>query len=146
MNGTVSKGVEFELNGALTDNLQLTFGASRFMAEDGDGVAVNPEQPRTTMKLFTRYQLPMLPELAIGGGARWQNKTWQDITGPNGDTRITQSGYTVVDLFARYQATKNFAIQANLNNMFDKEYYDYLGTYGVYGAPRNFSVSANYSF
>lgn len=146
VNGTVSKGVEFELNGALTDNLQLTFGASRFMAEDGDGVAVNPEQPRTTMKLFTRYQLPMLPELAIGGGARWQNKTWQDITGPNGDTRITQSGYTVVDLFARYQATKNFAIQANLNNVFDKEYYDYLGTYGVYGAPRNFSVSANYSF
>ncbi|SEL39085.1 outer-membrane receptor for ferric coprogen and ferric-rhodotorulic acid [Kosakonia sacchari] len=146
VNGTVSKGVEFELNGALTDNLQLTFGASRFMAEDGDGVAVNPEQPRTTMKLFTRYQLPMLPELAIGGGARWQNKTWQDITGPGGDTRITQSGYTVVDLFARYQATKNFAIQANLNNVFDKEYYDYLGTYGVYGAPRNFSVSANYSF
>lgn len=146
VNGTVSKGVEFELNGALTDNLQLTFGASRFMAEDGDGIAVNPEQPRTAMKLFTRYQLPMLPELAIGGGARWQNKTWQDITGPNGDTRITQSGYTVVDLFARYQATKNFAIQANLNNVFDKEYYDYLGTYGVYGAPRNFSVSANYSF
>ncbi|MGG7448893.1 ferric-rhodotorulic acid/ferric-coprogen receptor FhuE [Kosakonia oryzendophytica] len=146
VNGTVSKGVEFELNGALTDNLQLTFGASRFMAEDGDGVAVNPEQARTTMKLFTRYQLPMLPELAFGGGARWQNKSWQDIKGPNGNMRITQSGYTVVDLFTRYQATKNFAIQANLNNVFDKEYYDYLGTYGVYGAPRNFSISANYSF
>lgn len=146
VNGTVSKGVEFELNGALTDNLQLTFGASRFMAEDGDGVAVNPEQARTTMKLFTRYQLPMLPELAFGGGARWQNKSWQDIKGPNGDTRITQSGYTVVDLFTRYQATKNFAIQANLNNVFDKAYYDYLGTYGVYGAPRNFSISANYRF
>ncbi|WBU47658.1 ferric-rhodotorulic acid/ferric-coprogen receptor FhuE [Kosakonia pseudosacchari] len=146
VNGTVSKGVEFELNGALTDNLQLTFGASRFMAEDGDGVAVNPEQARTTMKLFTRYQLPMLPELSVGGGARWQNKTWQDIKGPSGDMRITQSGYTVVDLFTRYQATKNFAVQANLNNVFDKEYYDYLGTYGVYGAPRNFSVSASYSF
>ncbi|XTZ36888.1 ferric-rhodotorulic acid/ferric-coprogen receptor FhuE [Salmonella enterica] len=146
VDGTVSKGVEFELNGAITDNLQLTFGASRFMAEDNDGVQVNPEQARTTMKLFTRYQLPMLPELALGGGARWQNKTWQDITGPNGDMRITQSGYTVVDLFTRYQATKNFAIQANLNNVFDKEYYDYLGTYGVYGAPRNFSVSASYSF
>ncbi|MEN0584518.1 MULTISPECIES: ferric-rhodotorulic acid/ferric-coprogen receptor FhuE [unclassified Kosakonia] len=146
VNGTVSKGVEFELNGALTDNLQLTFGASRFMADDGDGVAVNPEQARTTMKLFTRYQLPMLPEFSVGGGARWQNKTWQEIKGPNGDMRITQSGYTVVDLFTRYQATKNFAVQANLNNVFDKEYYDYLGTYGVYGAPRNFSVSASYSF
>nr|WP_318382338.1 ferric-rhodotorulic acid/ferric-coprogen receptor FhuE [uncultured Enterobacter sp.] len=146
LNGTVSKGIEFELNGAVTDNLQLTFGASRYVAEDEDGVAVNPDQPRTTLKLFSRYQLPMLPELAVGGGARWQTKTWQDIAGPNGDTRIHQNGYAVVDLFTRYQATKNLAIQANLNNVFDKEYYDYLGTYGVYGAPRNFSVSANYSF
>ncbi|EOY5416161.1 ferric-rhodotorulic acid/ferric-coprogen receptor FhuE [Cronobacter turicensis] len=146
VDGTVSKGVELELNGALTDNWQLTFGASRYVAEAGDGVAVNPDQPRTTMKLFTRYQLPSLPALAVGGGARWQTKTWQDIAGPNGDTRINQNGYTVVDLFTRYQATKNLAVQANLNNVFDKEYYDYLGTYGVYGAPRNFSVTASYSF
>ncbi|ELY4082054.1 ferric-rhodotorulic acid/ferric-coprogen receptor FhuE [Cronobacter sakazakii] len=146
VDGTVSKGVELELNGALTDNWQLTFGASRYVAEAGDGVAVNPDQPRTTMKLFTRYQLPTLPALTVGGGARWQTKTWQDIAGPNGDTRISQNGYTVVDLFTRYQATKNLAVQANLNNVFDKTYYDYLGTYGVYGAPRNFSVTASYSF
>ncbi|EPE7079139.1 ferric-rhodotorulic acid/ferric-coprogen receptor FhuE [Cronobacter sakazakii] len=146
VNGTVSKGVELELNGALTDNWQLTFGASRYVAEAGDGVAVNPDQPRTTMKLFTRYQLPTLPALTVGGGARWQTKTWQDIAGPNGDTRISQNGYTVVDLFTRYQATKNLAVQANLNNVFDKAYYDYLGTYGVYGAPRNFSVTASYGF
>ncbi|EPT7064453.1 ferric-rhodotorulic acid/ferric-coprogen receptor FhuE [Cronobacter turicensis] len=146
VDGTVSKGVELELNGALTDNWQLTFGASRYIAEAGDGVAVNPDQPRTTMKLFTRYQLPSLPALTVGGGARWQTKTWQDIAGPNGDTRISQNGYTVVDLFTRYQATKNLAVQANLNNVFDKEYYDYLGTYGVYGAPRNVSVTASYSF
>ncbi|ELY2650848.1 ferric-rhodotorulic acid/ferric-coprogen receptor FhuE [Cronobacter sakazakii] len=146
VDGTVSKGVELELNGALTDNWQLTFGASRYVAEAGDGVAVNPDQPRTTMKLFTRYQLPTLPALTVGGGARWQTKTWQDIAGPNGDTRISQNGYTVVDLFTRYQATKNLAVQANLNNVFDKAYYDYLGTYGVYGAPRNFSVTASYSF
>ncbi|EOC1454393.1 ferric-rhodotorulic acid/ferric-coprogen receptor FhuE [Cronobacter sakazakii] len=146
VDGTVSKGVELELNGALTDNWQLTFGASRYVAEAGDGVAVNPDQPRTTMKLFTRYQLPTLPALTVGGGARWQTKTWQDIAGPNGDTRISQNGYTVVDLFTRYQATKNLAVQANLNNVFDKVYYDYLGTYGVYGAPRNFSVTASYGF
>lgn len=146
VDGTVSKGVELELNGALTDNWQLTFGASRYVAEAGDGVAVNPDQPRTTMKLFTRYQLPTLPALTVGGGARWQTKTWQDIAGPNGDTRISQNGYTVVDLFTRYHATKNLAVQANLNNVFDKVYYDYLGTYGVYGAPRNFSVTASYSF
>lgn len=147
VDGTVSKGVEFELNGAITDNWQLTFGASRYVAEDEGGNAVNPGQPRTTAKLFTRYQLPMLPALAVGGGVRWQNKTWNDIdNGPNGVSRITQDGYTVVDLFTRYQVTKNFAVQGNINNLFDEEYYDYLDTYGVYGAPRNFSVSASYSF
>lgn len=147
VDGTVSKGIEFELNGALTDNWQLTFGASRYIAEAGDGSAVNPDQPRTTAKLFTRYQLPMLPDLAVGGGVRWQNKTWQELdNGPNGVSRINQNGYTVVDLFTRYQVTKTFSVQGNINNLFDKEYYDYLGSYGVYGAPRNFSVSANYSF
>jgi outer membrane receptor for ferric coprogen and ferric-rhodotorulic acid len=37
LDGVVSKGIEFELNGALTDNWQLTFGATRFIAEDKEG-------------------------------------------------------------------------------------------------------------
>ncbi|MBA1909526.1 TonB-dependent receptor domain-containing protein, partial [Escherichia coli] len=35
--GTVSKGVEFEVNGAITDNWQMTFGATRYVAEDNEG-------------------------------------------------------------------------------------------------------------
>ena len=35
--GQSSKGVEFELNGAITDNWQLTFGATRYIAEDNEG-------------------------------------------------------------------------------------------------------------
>lgn len=58
MDGTVSKGVEFEVNGAITDNWQMTFGATRYVADDNDGNAVNPNLPRTTVKLFTRYNLP----------------------------------------------------------------------------------------
>ncbi len=41
VDGTVSKGVEFELNGAITDNWRLTFGATRYIAEDNEGNAVN---------------------------------------------------------------------------------------------------------
>ena len=43
MDGTVSKGVEFEVNGAITDNWQMTFGATRYVAEDNEGNAVKPE-------------------------------------------------------------------------------------------------------
>lgn len=66
MDGTVSKGVEFEVNGAITDNWQMTFGATRYVADDNDGNAVNPNLPRTTVKLFTRYNLPALPALTVG--------------------------------------------------------------------------------
>ena len=143
LDGVVSKGIEFELNGALTDEWQLTFGATRFIAEDKQGKAVSSDQPRTTMKLFTRYQLPTLPELTVGGGINWQNKVWTDVS----DTqRAEQGSYALVNLFGRYQVSKDFAVQANLNNVFDREYYDYVGSYTVYGAPRNFSLSASYSF
>lgn len=144
---SVSRGVEFEVNGALTDNWQMTVGASRYIAEQRDGTAVKPELPRTTAKLFTSYRVPMLQELTLGGGINWQNHTWQDnVYGPQGPTYVEQGSYALVNLFGRYQVTKQLTVQANVNNLFDKEYYDYLGTYAVYGAPRNFSVSANYTF
>lgn len=147
LDGVVSKGVEFELNGALTDNWQLTFGATRYVAEDKDGKAVSSDQPRTTLKLFTRYQLPMVPELTVGGGVNWQNKIWNNVSdGPKGAAYIEQGSYGLVNLFSRYQVTKQFALQANINNLFDKKYYDYVGSYLVYGAPMNVSISASYDF
>lgn len=147
-NGTVSKGVEFEINGAVTDNLQMTFGATRYVAKDGSGAALNPTQPQTSFKLFTHYRLPMLQQLTIGGGINWQNHTWDHVAGPDGATTIyaNQGSYALVDLFTRYQVTKQFSLQANLNNLFDKTYNIDVGRNTVYGEPRNLSVSANYRF
>ena len=142
----VSRGIEFELNGALTDDWQLTFGATRFIAEETDGSAINSGQPRTTVKLFTSYNVPALPELTVGGGVNWQNKTWQNVKFTGYSRYVEQGPYALVNLFSRYEVTKNLSVQANINNLFDKEYYDYLGSWAVYGAPRNFSVSANYKF
>lgn len=145
--GVVSRGAEFELNGALTDNLKLTFGASRYVAKDATGDRVNPKLPQTELKLFTSYNLPMLPELTVGGGVNWQNRTYQDATGPSGSTvRVYQGSYPLVNLFTRYQVNKNLSVQANLKNLFDREYYTNLSDYVVYGEPRNVSVSVNYAF
>ena len=125
----------------------MTFGASRYIAKQPDGTAVKPEVPRTTAKLFTSYRLPMLQDLTIGGGVNWQSAIWQDnIYSPLGNVQQRQSSYALVNLFSRNEVTKQLSVQANVNNLFDKEYYDYLGIYGVYGAPRSVSVSANYSF
>lgn len=144
--GVTSKGVEFEINGALTDYWQMTFGATRYVAEDNDGKAFNPNLPRTTVKLFTSYNLPMLQQLTVGGGVNWQNRVYQDVATPYGTFRAEQGSYALVDLFSRYQVTKDFSVQANLNNLFDKEYDTNDGQSYIYGAPRNFSVTANYRF
>ncbi len=146
VNGTVSKGVEFELNGALTDNWQMTFGATRYVADDNEGNAVNPNLPRTSVKLFTRYRLPAMPKLTVGGGVNWQDRTYKDVSTAYGTWRAEQGSYAVVNLFSRYQVTQNLAVQANINNLFDKTYDENLNGSVVYGEPRNFSVSANYRF
>ncbi len=146
VDGTVSKGVEFEINGAITDNWQMTFGATRFVAEDNEGNAVNPNLPRTSVKLFTSYRLPVMPELTVGGGVNWQNRVYKDTATPYGTFRAEQGSYALVDLFTRYQVTKNFALQGNVNNLFDKTYDTNIDGSIVYGEPRNFSITASYQF
>lgn len=146
VDGTVSKGVEFEINGALTDNWQMTFGATRYVAEDNEGKAVNPNLPRTTVKLFTSYRLPAMPELTVGGGVNWQNSVYTEQDTPYGTWRATQGSYALVDLFTRYQVTQNFSLQGNLNNLFDKTYDTNVEGEIVYGEPRNVSVTASYKF
>ncbi|MEX3019285.1 ferric-rhodotorulic acid/ferric-coprogen receptor FhuE [Kluyvera sp. STS39-E] len=146
VDGTVSKGVEFEINGALTDNWQMTFGATRYVAEDNEGNAVNPNLPRTSVKLFTRYRLPAMPELTVGGGVNWQNRIYKDTVTAYGTFRAEQGSYALVDLFTRYQVTKNFSVQGNLNNLFDKTYDTNIDGSIVYGEPRNVSVTASYQF
>ena len=146
VDGTVSKGVEFEINGAITDNWQMTFGATRYVAEDSEGNAVNPNLPRTSVKLFSSYRLRAVPELTVGGGVNWQNRVYTDTATPFGTFRAEQGSYALVDLFTRYQVTKNFSVQGNVNNLLDKTYDTNIEGSIVYGEPRNFSITANYSF
>lgn len=144
--GVVSKGAEFEVNGAITDDLQLTFSATRYVATDSDG-RFNSFAPQTQLKLFSRYRVPMLPDLTVGGGVNWQNRVYKDISGPDGETqRLEQGSYPLVDLFAQYQLTRQLAVQANFSNLFDREYYSYLDSSAVYGEPRSMSVSMSYLF
>lgn len=148
--GVVSRGIEFELNGNVTDNLKMTFGATRYVAQDASNERVNSQLPQTSFKLFTSYNLPMMSELTLGGGVNWQNRTYVDVAGystPSGsDERIYQKSYPLASLFARYQVTPQVTVQANVNNLFDRTYYTYLGNYLVYGDPRSYSVNVSYAF
>lgn len=145
--GVVSRGVDFEINGAVTDNLKMTFGATRYVAKDASGDRTHPNMPQTSLKLFTSYTLPMLPELTVGGGVNWQNRTYKEATNPSGVTeRIYQGSYPLANLFARYEFNKNLSVQGNIKNLFDREYFTDASGGVTFNEPRNYSVSLNYNF
>lgn len=61
------------------------------------------------------------------------------------------TGRVLVDLFAQYHFDKHWSAALNVNNIFDKKYYQTVantnpsgGNY--YGEPHNFLLSVRYSY
>ena len=62
--------------------------------------------------------------------------------------RIEQDAYSVVNLMARYDFTKQLYAQLNINNVFDEEYFAMFDAYDqmTYGAPRSATLKMTYKF
>lgn len=149
--GTRSDGFEIEITGRPLGGWNVNLGYSQFKAEDGDGNAVNTDQPRRLLKLFTTYRLPVGDgALTVGGGVNYRSKAYS--AGDNPVTaapfRFQQDAYTLVSLMARFEFNENLQLQANVENLFDVSYYSQIGFYSQYryGAPRNVTVGATYTF
>ena len=140
--GTVSKGIEIQIAAKPVDGMDINLGLTQFTAEDSDGADVNTNYARKQVKLSSNYQLVnWLPELTIGADVRWQSEI-------HATDDISQPAYSIVDLMASYQITKDLKMRVNMENVFDKSYYSYLNSSNTvrYGAPFNAKVSLNYSF
>lgn len=146
-----SKGLEFELAGQLNSNWLVTAGYTIATAKYAHATTSNAagerfasDQPRHLIKLFSSYQLPaQWNTWRVGAGVRMQNAIYKDT----GAIRIRQGGYTVADLMLAWQVTPELSINLNINNLFDKYYYESIGspTNGNgFGAPRNFLITAKY--
>ncbi|THF62953.1 TonB-dependent siderophore receptor [Pseudothauera nasutitermitis] len=137
---TITEGVEVELAGELANGWQLGAGYTYSETRDKDDVRLMTRIPRNTAKLFTSYRLPgEWNRLTLGGGVNWESES--------GEAAYTQDSYALLNLMARYQINKQLSVAAHLNNALDKRYLmGVAGTRGVYGPPRNFMVSAKYSF
>lgn len=149
--GVTSKGFELEATGQPLPGWNVNASYSQFKAEDADGVAANTNQPRKLLKIFTTYDLPgMLTGLTVGGGINFRSKAYSEGLNPVTAVpfRFQQDGYTLVNLMARYAVNEQLQLQANVENLFDKKYYSQMGFFSQYryGAPRNFTISANYKF
>lgn len=138
--GVVSKGVELNVDGEINDNWGVSFGVANFDAEDAEGNDYNTTSSRNTADLFVKYKNEAW---YAGAGVNYLSKIY---TG-TGATRIDRGDLYLANAMLGYKFDKNFSTQVNVNNIFDKKYYEGIGTSAMaWGAPRNATLSFNYKF
>lgn len=144
--GTTTRGFEVELGGELMRHWQGSISFARNLSQDADGNLLNTSVPQNTLKLFSSYGMPWIGHgLTVGGGLRWQSRTWSDFARVPGSPRVTQDGYMLVDLMARYELTPQLSASFNAYNLFDK-IYQTTSSSSYYGEPRSFRLSLAYRF
>ncbi|WOK36805.1 TonB-dependent siderophore receptor [Sphingomonas sp. C3-2] len=160
-----SQGFEAEVNGEILPGWQVSLG---YTFNDNKNTRKNDAQfaeitPKHLFKLFTDYAFKegRLKGLSIGGGVTAQSANFRSgwvqelnpatglYDGPYYEYQFKVPGYSVWSLRAEYAVSEQFSISANLNNVFDKNYYVTIGSPGYgnfYGDPRNFLVSLRGKF
>lgn len=147
--GTTSRGIELDLQGELARGWNISAGIAHFTAEDGAGVRLNSQIPRTTAQLFTTYRLPgEWSQWTLGAGARWQSRFYQAPNTGTSSLGGEQRSYALASLMARYAVTKKTNVTVNVNNVFDRKYALQKGDFDTvsYGAPRNVMVTLDYRY
>ncbi len=147
--GTTSRGIELDLQGELARGWNISAGIAHFTAEDGAGVRLNSQIPRTTAQLFTTYRLPgEWSQWTLGAGARWQSRFYQAPNTGTSSLGGEQRSYALASLMARYAVTKKTNVTVNVSNVFDRKYALQKGDFDTvsYGAPRNVMVTLDYRY
>ncbi|MTH65428.1 TonB-dependent siderophore receptor [Paracoccus shanxieyensis] len=138
LKGVSAKGFELEISGEIARGLNLFLGASTQKITDADGQDTLTFLPTRTAKLFATWNLPgQYEKWTIGGGARWQNDTWNYVYPASGQMKLHRGGNTVVDAMVRYDISDTWSAQLNVNNLFDKTYVPNASATVAYGEPRN---------
>lgn len=148
--GSQSKGFELEVIGRVDDNWNISAGYAQFSAEDRDGVDINVNHPRKKLNLFSTYEFSdMLAGLTVGGGLSWESESYSDVIPlmlSQQSYQVKQDSFVLASLMARYDINQQLSLQLNVHNLFDETYYNGLTQQYNYGAPRNVSLGATWSF
>lgn len=144
-----SRGIEAELSGAVTENLQAFVGYTLLYVTDqtkGDDAKIRVNyapRHRVTSWLDYGFDRGVLDGLSIGGGVSWTDDYWVSTRNVEADA------YYLVDGRIGYAVNENLELALNINNILDEEYYERPGTtstFNYYGAPRNFFLSVTGKF
>lgn len=118
----ISHGLELDVSGKITNQLQVLANYSWMEAEFGAGTAFKGRQFRSTPKhsgnLWFKYKVPLnLPgALYLGSGLVFADKRFGDDA-----NSFTVPGYIRSDLLVHYQLD-NFGVRFKVDNLFDKRY------------------------
>lgn len=152
-----SQGVDVEIQGALTPNWQLaagyTFVDKKYRKDanpENIGKRASTELPRHQFKLSTMYRIPGMwagGQWRVGGNLTWQSKVYYESAG----FHSSQDAYAVIGLVMGYQPNRHVDVQLNINNLFDKRYYQAISSQArlgdnIYGEPRNVMLTARYRY
>ncbi|WP_131669782.1 TonB-dependent siderophore receptor [Psychrobacter pygoscelis] len=123
--GTTSTGVEVEVTGKLSDNINSTLAYSHYHAKDNKNQPISTTIPNTNIQLFTSYDLSdKISGLTVGAGVNWLSEYHSFGTNPKTQQpeKYSQSPVTLVNAMARYAISDNLGIQVNVNNLLNKKY------------------------
>ncbi|QEI07482.1 TonB-dependent siderophore receptor [Pigmentiphaga aceris] len=149
-----SRGLELEVAGELASGLQAsasyTYTDAQYVrdrdaygqptAREGQAFAV---VPRHIARAYVSYNLPgVANNWTVGGGVSAQSKT----SGNDYDSILRQQpGRVVWDAQLRYRISQDTSLALNVNNVFDKRYYN--DEYGYrYGEPRSAMLTLRSKF
>ncbi|MNJ53836.1 Fe(3+)-pyochelin receptor precursor [compost metagenome] len=118
--------------------------------------------PKHLFKLWSTYRLPGDLEkwkLGMGVTAQSSNGRSGTVNAFNPDSgqydgaaeafKFVQAGYAIWSSSLEYQIDKHWSAILNANNVFDKKYYQTVGTSAngnFYGEPRNFTLTVRATY
>lgn len=145
-----SQGVEAEVSGRLAPGWEVsggyTFNTTRYLkdAENG-GAPFRTFTPKHIFQLWTTYRLPsQWNRWSVGGGVNVKSGVYTEsaVQGPvsGSSVRVSQGGYAIWNARIGYRVSDHVSLGLNVNNLFDKVYYQRLGNADMgnaYGEPRS---------
>ncbi|WP_404487528.1 TonB-dependent siderophore receptor [Pseudomonas sp. HT11] len=149
---TRAQGVEAEVSGELLERLQV-FGGYTYTQTKTlknidsavEGGVSNSYVPRHMLRMWGDYQLDgALSKWSVGTGVNAQSSNYR-VQG----IKLEQAGYAVWSARLAYRVDDTWTVALNGNNVFDKHYYQTVGTAAwgnFYGEPRNFTLSVKGNF
>jgi catecholate siderophore receptor len=143
-------GFDFQVTGRLTDNwlanIGYTFLESQIVESTQGGALVGTPLINTPKHSFTLFTEVLLSDsFEIGGGANYKSsRLAQNIPTPTVPFRKVP-GYWTFDVMAKYFFSERWSLQLNVNNVFDKYYFEQLHpVHVVPGTGRVFLLTLNF--